>query len=80
MSPTAFYRDYIKKDREVKRSTQKDKRQWFNRQAQEAADATARNDMKQVYCTAKKITGSTNARSGPIKAKDGSLISKERTN
>ena len=77
---TSFYRDKIKKDREVKRSAQKDKRQWFNRQAQEAEDATARNDTKQVYCTTKKITGSTKARSGPIKAKYGSVISKERTN
>ena len=33
---TSFYRDYIKKDREVKRSAQKDKHEWFDRQAQEA--------------------------------------------
>ena len=61
----------------MKRSAQKDKREWFDRQAQEAEDAAARNDMKQVYHIAKKITDSTKARSRPIKAKDGSLISKE---
>ena len=40
---TSFYRDYIKKDRQVKCSTQKDKCEWFDREAQEAEDAAARN-------------------------------------
>ena len=74
---TSFYRDSIKKDREVKFSAQKDKREWFDRQTHEADDAAARNDMRQVYRITKKITGSTNGISGPIKPKDGSLISKE---
>ena len=43
-SNSTFYRDYINKDRKVKRSAQKDKREWFDRQAQEPEDAAARND------------------------------------
>ena len=50
--------------------------EWFDRPAQEVEDAAARNDMRQVYRIAKEITGSSKARSGPIKVKDGYLISK----
>ena len=44
-------------------------------QAKEAEGAAARNDMRAVYQIAKKITGSSKASTGPVKAKDGSLLS-----
>ena len=72
----AIYQEYIEKDREEKRSAQKDKRAWMENQAEEAEGAAARNDMRAVYQIAKKIIGSSKASSGPVKAKDGTLLSK----
>ena len=63
-------------DREVKRNAQKDKRAWMESQAEEAEGAAARNDMPTVYQIAKKITGSSTASTGPVKAIDGTLLSK----
>ena len=72
----AIYQEYIEKDREEKRSAQKDKRAWMESQAKEAEGAAARNDMRAVHQIAKKITGSSKASTGPVKAKDGTLLSK----
>ena len=72
----AIYQEYIEKDREEKRSAQKDTRAWKESPAEEAEGAAARNDMRAVYQIAKKITGSSKASTGPAKAKDGSLLSK----
>ena len=72
----AIYQEYVEKDRKVKRSAQKDKRAWTESQAEEAEGAAARNDMRAVYQIAKKITGSSKASTGPVKAKDGTLLSK----
>ncbi|CAH1239030.1 Hypp5694 [Branchiostoma lanceolatum] len=70
------HHEYMEKNREVKRSAQRDRRVWMERQAEEAEGAAARNDMRTVYQIAKKITGSSKAHSGPVKAKDGTLLSK----
>ena len=72
----AYYQEYIEKDREVKRSAQRDKREWMDRQAEEAEEAAKRNDMRAVYQIAKKISGTVKTGSGPVKAKDGTLLSK----
>ena len=72
----AIYREYIEKDGEAKRSVLKDKRAWMESHVEEAEGAAARNDMCAVYQIAKKITGSSKASSGPVKAKDGTLLSK----
>ena len=63
-------------DREVKRNAQKDKRTWMESQAEEAEGAAARSDMHAVCQIAKKITGSSTASTGPVKAIDGTLLSK----
>ena len=63
-------------DREVKRNAQKDKRAWMESQAEEAEGAAARSDMHAICQIAKKITGSSKASTGPVKAKDGTLLSK----
>ena len=72
----AIYQEYIEKDREEKRSAQKDKRAWMESQAKEAEGAAARNDMRAVHQIAKKITGSSKASTRPVKAKDGTLLPK----
>ena len=41
--------DYREKDKEVKRSLRKDKRDWINGVVQEAEDAVSQGQMKGVY-------------------------------
>ena len=72
----AAYEAYRNKDKEVKRSAQRDKREWLDAQADAAEEAAARNDMRTVYRIAKKITNNTSTRSAPIKSKDGRVLSK----
>ena len=72
----AIYQEYIEKDREEKRSAQKDKRAWMESQAEEAEGAAARNDMRAIYQIAKKITSGSKASTGPVTAKGGTLLSK----
>ncbi|CAH1244317.1 Hypp7258 [Branchiostoma lanceolatum] len=49
----------------------------MERQAEEDEQASARNDIRTVYQITKKVADSTKASSGPIKANEGSLLSRE---
>ena len=66
---------YQMKDKNVKHSAEREKREWLDVQTQAAEDAAARNDMRSVYRIAKKVTNSTApSSSGPGKAKDGGSV------
>ncbi len=66
------YQEYIKKDKAVKSSAQRDKWEWLDRQAEEAQEAASHSDM----CMDKKICGAVKTGSGSVKAKDGTLLSR----
>ena len=67
----------MNKDKEVKCSAQRDKREWLDYKPEKAEEAAAQNDIKSVNCIVKRITSTIPSRSGPIKAKDGKLLSEE---
>ncbi|RXN17475.1 craniofacial development 2-like protein [Labeo rohita] len=70
------YQEYIKMDKAVKSSAQRDKREWLDRQAEEAEEPASRNDIHTVYQITKKICGAVKTGSGSVKAKDGMLLSR----
>ena len=69
------YLAYIGKDWEIKWSSQKDKYDWLERKAELAEDAAAQYEMLAFSLIAKKVTGGSRTRSGPIKVKDDTLLS-----
>ncbi|XP_058612499.1 uncharacterized protein LOC131527427 [Onychostoma macrolepis] len=63
------YQEYIKKDKAVKSSAQRDKQEWLDRQAEEAQEAASCNDMRMVYQIAKHICGAVKTESGSVEVR-----------
>ena len=74
-----FAAQYAEKDKEVKRSCWKDKRQYFEKLASKAEETAKNNDMRTLYKTTKSMKGSHgNNHDIAVKAKDGKTIKDER--
>lgn len=70
---------YREKDRQVKTSARRDKRQYTEKLADEAEAAAERKDMKTVYMITKKLRGDRGQNQDlPLKASDGTLITEEQ--
>ena len=70
---------YREKDRQVKTSARKDKRQFTERLAQAAEVAAEQKDMKTVYQITKKLRGDRGqSQDLPVKAEDGTPITEEQ--
>ena len=63
--------DYSEKDKEVKRSLRKDKRDWRNGVAQEAEDAASQGQMQGVYESTRKLYNEGPRKAGMVKNKEG---------
>ena len=69
--------DYREKDKEVKRSLRKDKRDWINGVAQEAEDAASQGQMKGVYEATRRLCNEGPRKTGMVKNKEGKLLTEE---
>lgn len=67
-------KDFTEAIREVKRSTRADKHKYINSLAEEAEEAVASNNMKQLYDTTKKLSGKYSRPERPVKDKEGNAI------
>ena len=63
--------DYSEKDKEVKRSLRKDKRDWRKGGAQEAEDAASQGQMQGVYESTRKLYNEGPRKAGMVKNKEG---------
>ena len=59
--------DYREKDKEVKRSLRKDKRDWINGVVQEAEDAVSQGQMKGVYEATRELCNEGPRKEGMVK-------------
>ena len=69
--------EYTRKDREVKRSTRQDKRNWADNIAKEAQDAAEMGQMKTVYEATRKLCNDFPKKIGMVKDNDGNLLTDE---
>ena len=69
--------EYREKDKEIKRSLRKDKRNWINNIAQEAEDAARQGQMKGVYEATRTLCNEGPKKVAMVKGKDGRLLTKE---
>ncbi len=70
--------EYANKDREVKRSTRQDKRNWADGVAKEAQDAAEMGQMKTVYEATRKLCNDFPKKIGMVKDKNGKLLTEEQ--
>ena len=70
--------EYRKKDKLVKRSLRRDKREWANDIAKEAENAANVGDMKGVYNATRKLCNDRPKNIAMVKDKEGRLLTKER--
>ena len=68
---------YSIKDREVKKSMKRDKKQWFEDLATEAETAASNGNMKAVYNITKTLSKDKSKQMEHIKDKNGTLLTKE---
>ncbi len=69
--------EYTRKDREVKRSTRQDKRNWADNIAKEAQDAAEVGQIKTVYEATRKLCNDFAKKIGMVKDKNGNLLTDE---
>ena len=69
--------EYRKKDKLVKRSLRRDKREWANDIAKEAENAANVGDMKGVYNATRKLCNDRPKNIAMVKDKEGRLLTKE---
>ena len=67
-------KQYAEANSEVKRTIRTDKRNFVDRMAQEAEEAAASGNMKQLYDIIKKLTGKFGRTERPAKDKNGSVL------
>ena len=67
-------KQYAEANSEVKRNIRTDKRNFVDRMAQEAEEAAANGNMKQLYDITKKLTGKFGRIERPVKDKNGSAL------
>ena len=70
--------EYQRKDKEVKKSARKDKRNYVEDLGSEADQAAIRGDFTTVYKITKQLIGSFENNSSPIMDKKGNLLTTER--
>nr|KAG5707958.1 hypothetical protein BaRGS_025096 [Batillaria attramentaria] len=63
--------EYTAADREVKRSTRKDKRDYIDNLASQAEEAARQGNLKDLYQVTKKLTGKFQQTDKPVKDKNG---------
>ena len=69
--------EYREKDKEIKRSLRKDKRNWINNIVQEAEDAARQGQMKGVYEATRTLCNEGPKKVAMVKGKDGRLLTKD---
>jgi len=69
-------RYYNEKNREVKKSCRRDKRDLIESIAREAEDAANNNDLRTLYMTTQKLSGIRCNQNRPIRSEDGTLLTK----
>ena len=69
--------DYRKKDQEVKRSLNRDKREWANSFAQEAKNAAKLGQMKGVYDATRKLCNELPKKIDVVRSRDGKMLTNE---
>ena len=69
-------RYYNEKNREVKKSYQRDKRNLIESIAQEAEDVAKKNDLRTLHMTTRKLSGIRCNQNRPIRSEDGTLLTK----
>ena len=62
--------DYREKDKKVKRSLRKEKRDWINSVAQEAEDAVSQGQMRGVYEATRRLCNEGPRKAGMVKKKE----------
>ena len=67
-------KQYAKVNSEVRRNIRTDKRNFLDRMAQEAEEAAASGNMKQLYDITKKFAGKFGRTERPVKDKNGSVL------
>ena len=67
-------KQYAEVNKEVRRNIRTDKRNFVDRMAQEATQATASGNIKQLYDITKKITGKFGRTERPVKDKNGNVL------
>ena len=70
--------EYKNRDREVKRSARKDKRNFIEKLASEAEEAAEKREFSTVYKITKQLCGNNTNHSMPVKEKQGKVITTER--
>ena len=70
--------EYKIRDREVKRSARKDKKNFIKTLASEAEEAAGKRDFGTVYTITKQLCGNNSNHSMPVKDKEGKVITTER--
>ena len=70
--------EYKNRDREVKRSARKDKRNFIEKLASEAEEAAEKREFSTVYKITKQLCGNNINHSMPVKDKQGKVITAER--
>ncbi|KAM9385848.1 uncharacterized protein KZ484_007427 [Pholidichthys leucotaenia] len=66
--------DFTEANREVKRSARADKCKYIDSLAEEAEEAAASNNMKQLYDTTKQLSGKYSMPERPVKDKEGNTV------
>ena len=69
--------EYQSKDKEVKRSVRKDKREWAEHIAREAENAASQGNIKGVYEATKKLCNEKPRHNDMVRDKDGNLLTKD---
>nr|KAG5700724.1 hypothetical protein BaRGS_029089 [Batillaria attramentaria] len=69
--------EYTAADREVKRSTRKDKRDYIDNLASQAEEAARQGNLKDLYQVTKKLTGKFQQTDKPVKDKNGHPLTTE---
>ena len=69
-------RYYNEKNREVKKSCRRNKRNLIEKIAREAEDAAKKNDLRTLYMTKRKLSGIRCNQNRPIRSEDGILLAK----
>nr|KAG5689204.1 hypothetical protein BaRGS_014860 [Batillaria attramentaria] len=67
-------KDYTEANKRVKRSARIDKRNYIDSLAEEAEEAAAKGNLKQLYDTTKKLSGKYSKPERPVKDKEGNAI------
>ena len=70
-------KDYIDKDREVKKRVRADKREMLEEMAKKAEEAAKKNEMGTVYKITNTIYGKKHKKSAGVRTKDGKLLTQE---